>query len=646
MLMLRFHVKTYKEGVISMFRLLKLSTFWAIVVGLAFSFTAFADTPEIYVYYDGPLGQRIPLILIHGLWAETQSECFNETWATFVEGFIQAELNRFYQLYCFEYPSESMGVERAAEWLAYRLDQYLPRHQVVIVAHSMGGLVARAYMNLKGGGSRVIKLITLATPHHGTPLASLFSIFRRVGKEELQSQAELPRFIPQAIRDDITSLFIVPLTSSDLLWLNRIAWLAEIWGAVSPATLQDLEWDSFDGFSAVIPSSLRADFTNPFLDRLNAIVDYDSKIIAYYGGLTVWQLIYWRDPLVTWLDVAIPDTRYGVLGSIIATLKGNFSIYSNDGLVPISSGGFEGHLIAKRVFFEGMNHSDMRENPVVISKLVSELWDIVRTLPPPTPRFSLLQATLSASEVRPGQEVFVSIQIQNTGETAGTVSLRLRSNGELIVEESRFLIPGEIWDVEYAVRFPRAGTYTITMDADPAPITIGQVQVAEPSPPPPPPSPSGGIVISIEATATRVMPNQEIIVRARITNNGATYFTTPVPFTVDGKAVMTSNLSIAPGRTEILEFKISFTADQAGTHTIAVGDSPPLTIYVEGPSVSKTPEQFFDSNGNGRLDDSEILTALDYWIKQRPVPDIGVLSDLQILSLLDKWIKGTRIAGQ
>jgi hypothetical protein len=62
--------------------------------------------------------------------------------------------------------------------------------------------------------------------------------------------------------------------------------------------------------------------------------------------------------------------------------------------------------------------------------------------------------------------------------------------------------------------------------------------------------------------------------------------------------------------------------------------------------VSKTPEQFFDSNGNGRLDDSEILTALDYWIKQRPVPDIGVLSDLQILSLLDKWIKGTQIAGQ
>ena len=153
-------------------------------------------------------------------------------------------------------------------------------------------------------------------------------------------------------------------------------------------------------------------------------------------------------------------------------------------------------------------------------------------------------------------------------------------------------------------------------------------------------------MISIEATATRVVPNQEIIVRARITNNGTTYVTTSVPLTVDGKAIVISSLSIAPGETEILEFRISFTPDQVGTHTIAVGDSPPLTIYVEGPSVSKTPEQFFDSNGNGRLDDSEILTALDYWIKQRPVPDIGVLSDLQMLSLLDKWIKGTRIAGQ
>jgi triacylglycerol esterase/lipase EstA (alpha/beta hydrolase family) len=44
--------------------------------------------------------------------------------------------------------------------------------QVVIVAHSMGGLAARAYLRKHGAG-RVAKLITLGTPHHGTKIARL-----------------------------------------------------------------------------------------------------------------------------------------------------------------------------------------------------------------------------------------------------------------------------------------------------------------------------------------------------------------------------------------------------------------------------------------------------------------------------------------
>ncbi|MET3131530.1 pimeloyl-ACP methyl ester carboxylesterase [Oxalobacteraceae bacterium GrIS 1.11] len=42
--------------------------------------------------------------------------------------------------------------------------------RVVIVAHSMGGLVARAYLR-QHGAARIARVITLATPHHGTALA-------------------------------------------------------------------------------------------------------------------------------------------------------------------------------------------------------------------------------------------------------------------------------------------------------------------------------------------------------------------------------------------------------------------------------------------------------------------------------------------
>jgi triacylglycerol esterase/lipase EstA (alpha/beta hydrolase family) len=46
--------------------------------------------------------------------------------------------------------------------------------QLIIVAHSMGGLVARAWLrNCPGALDRTARLITLGSPHHGTVLANL-----------------------------------------------------------------------------------------------------------------------------------------------------------------------------------------------------------------------------------------------------------------------------------------------------------------------------------------------------------------------------------------------------------------------------------------------------------------------------------------
>ncbi len=50
-----------------------------------------------------------------------------------------------------------------------------PNAKVDIVAHSMGGLVGRYYINLLGGWQRVSHFITLATPHGGSMLWSFTS---------------------------------------------------------------------------------------------------------------------------------------------------------------------------------------------------------------------------------------------------------------------------------------------------------------------------------------------------------------------------------------------------------------------------------------------------------------------------------------
>jgi triacylglycerol esterase/lipase EstA (alpha/beta hydrolase family) len=59
------------------------------------------------------------------------------------------------------------------------------RTQVAIVAHSMGGLVARAWLRAYGA-QRVARVITLGTPHHGTALAR-FGLGRNAVQMRLES---------------------------------------------------------------------------------------------------------------------------------------------------------------------------------------------------------------------------------------------------------------------------------------------------------------------------------------------------------------------------------------------------------------------------------------------------------------------------
>ncbi len=66
-------------------------------------------------------------------------------------------------------------IDSYADALARRIEEICAAtgaDKLVIVAHSMGGLAARACLR-KHGARRVAKLITLGTPHHGTALARL-----------------------------------------------------------------------------------------------------------------------------------------------------------------------------------------------------------------------------------------------------------------------------------------------------------------------------------------------------------------------------------------------------------------------------------------------------------------------------------------
>ena len=62
-----------------------------------------------------------------------------------------------------------LRVETVAQQLADFIDTHVPAEApVALVGHSLGGLVARWYIQCLGGARRVDRLVTLATPHGGT----------------------------------------------------------------------------------------------------------------------------------------------------------------------------------------------------------------------------------------------------------------------------------------------------------------------------------------------------------------------------------------------------------------------------------------------------------------------------------------------
>jgi len=65
-------------------------------------------------------------------------------------------------------------VEELAHIVAERVDQLVrdhPRERIVLVGHSLGGLIGRYYVQNLDGADRVRHLLTLGTPHRGTAWA-------------------------------------------------------------------------------------------------------------------------------------------------------------------------------------------------------------------------------------------------------------------------------------------------------------------------------------------------------------------------------------------------------------------------------------------------------------------------------------------
>jgi pimeloyl-ACP methyl ester carboxylesterase len=120
------------------------------------------------------------------------------------------------QVLTFNYDS-SLGVERGARALRAYLRRHVRGGRIDLVCHSLGGLVARTYIQHLGGGRRVDRCITLGTPHEGTYNA--YWLWSRVGLELRPDSALLARLRRTAAS---TVRFLSVIARSDNLVIPRI----------------------------------------------------------------------------------------------------------------------------------------------------------------------------------------------------------------------------------------------------------------------------------------------------------------------------------------------------------------------------------------------------------------------------------------
>jgi len=127
-----------------------------------------------------PIGNRTPLILVHGNNMETEN---NFGWNNYLKAFRRdSAFQRQYKVYLFSWDSEQPNSYNGMAMGS--MIESLPELQnksLTILAHSRGGLITRYFMNQytmqsgnqngQLGGEKVKWLVTLATPHRGSPCA-------------------------------------------------------------------------------------------------------------------------------------------------------------------------------------------------------------------------------------------------------------------------------------------------------------------------------------------------------------------------------------------------------------------------------------------------------------------------------------------
>jgi pimeloyl-ACP methyl ester carboxylesterase len=265
--------------------------------------------------------------------------------------------------------------------------------KVIIIAHSMGGLVSRYYCKELGGESNVMGLFLLGSPTHGAPEAyrmlkdgaSTLFMFDQIATLFPEKS---PKSLMLLMRSFPSSYQLLP---SDHYCKNHHSWLLrdknETWYSTpnrlsAKELYEDAEMGFLDGYQAELPPllvskalSLRRIFDDKLFSGTSCYMPKNTFIV-YSDGFDSTELEYClgkRKPITKFVD----RSKYKV--SLSKPGLGDKS-------VPVFSARASSCLVRERVKFPKVNHGDLPNDPDVINYIKEKIKSLISgVVPTPAP---------------------------------------------------------------------------------------------------------------------------------------------------------------------------------------------------------------------------------------------------------------------
>jgi pimeloyl-ACP methyl ester carboxylesterase len=209
------------------------------------------------------------------------------------------------------------SVDELERAVAFAKEEY-GADRVILVGHSRGGLVCRGYLRRHRENPDVAALVTLATPHQGTRLATLDDRLLEVVTDSVAGLLPIPasKFVVKAV-----------INLMRRLWLSHVASTEELerWGAAGSYIRQLVSESQLDEVRYICIAGVQ-----PTMSQI-AVQLYD--LMSFIPQ----DLVHpWRWTRVTWRHIALPDVVQN-LGLPLFEEFREFYPEEGDGVVAVDS---------------------------------------------------------------------------------------------------------------------------------------------------------------------------------------------------------------------------------------------------------------------------------------------------------------------